>query len=443
MLVAYSGGADSTALLDLLAKQKYDIIAAHLNHGQRPEGALEEEQCARFCEQLGVPFVSGKADVPAIAEERGIGLEEAGRLARYEFFDRAASQVGTSWTATAHTADDCAETILLNLIRGAGLTGLTGIPEQRGALIRPLLPFTREETRSYCELHGLWFHDDPANFDLSFSRARIRHRVIPELQIVQPKLLQTIGRSAVMLGEEDRYLDSLAVAALERSEVEDNGRYTFLTQDEEIFIDRVALAAFPAVLVRRAIRLVAKTLGANPELALVDRVVDSVRLGACDTVNFGGGPVSLHLLESRIHATRTDAVDRERVVLPRGSWTSDPDGRWHVGVHPGPVVDPRTEPGSWTAHLDADRLVGGLFTRSGPEEAKMQPFGMAGHRKLSDILHDLKISLRARQRLPVVYDMVGPVWVPGGPIDERVKVLPETATMLTLEFGQPRAYHHS
>ncbi len=165
-LVGYSGGPDSTCLLHLLHRGGFDVIAAHLHHGQRAEADQEMALCQAFCDELGVPFMAGRADVPRIASSMKIGLEEAGRNARYQFFESAIAATNAAAVATAHTSDDQVETILLNIIRGSGLGGLRGIPERRGKIVRPLLPFSRAETRVYCEENGLWTHDDPANFQL-------------------------------------------------------------------------------------------------------------------------------------------------------------------------------------------------------------------------------------------------------------------------------------
>ncbi len=186
VLVGYSGGADSTCLLHLLVTMGFDVVAGHLHHGQREEAERELRLCEAFSAQLGVPIVTGRADVPRLSSDLGIGLEEAGREARYAFFRQAAFQTESVLVATAHTRTDLVETMLHNMARGSGLTGISGIPDRRDNIVRPLLPFSREETRAYCEERGFWFHDDPANQDLSFSRARIRHRILPELRAINP-----------------------------------------------------------------------------------------------------------------------------------------------------------------------------------------------------------------------------------------------------------------
>ena len=193
VIVGYSGGADSTSLVHLLAGAGREFIAAHLHHGMRPEADRELELCAAFCESLGVPFASGRADVPALAVERRVGLEEAGRIARYTFLQQVARQFEATKIATAHTRTDHVETVLLHLIRGSGRRGLGGIAAESGYVIRPLLRFERTETVAYCAHHGLWFHDDPANVDDRFARSRLRNRVFPVLRALNPAVEDAIA----------------------------------------------------------------------------------------------------------------------------------------------------------------------------------------------------------------------------------------------------------
>ena len=218
ILVGYSGGADSTCLLHLLKECGYDVVAAHLHHGQRPEADKELKLCEAFCQELDVPFASGKADVPRMANDLKIGIEEAGRMARYNLLEQAARRLDCDLIATAHTLTDHVETVLLNLVRGTGPTGLTGIPAVRQNIVRPLLSFNREETTKYCLDRGLWFHNEPGNENVDFSRVRIRSRVTPELSAINPNFEQAIVRCANIIDEEDRFLNGAAAAALEQSD---------------------------------------------------------------------------------------------------------------------------------------------------------------------------------------------------------------------------------
>ncbi len=193
LLVAYSGGADSTALLALLAalrsRLRLTLTAAHLDHGLRPESG-EDALCARdMCERLGISFVAGRADVAGLASASGMGLEEAGRAARYDFLRRARAEAGADFIVTAHQAGDLAEDVLLRLVRGAAwpaLGGMRGVTED--GLLRPLLLTDKDDLLDFLRRHGLPWREDASNSGRAFRRNRIRHDVLPLLKAENPAL---------------------------------------------------------------------------------------------------------------------------------------------------------------------------------------------------------------------------------------------------------------
>lgn len=435
VLVGYSGGADSTCLLHLLHLAGIDIVAAHLHHGQRAEADGELRLCEAFAESLGVPFVSGRADVPRMARELGIGLEEAGREARYGFFRQAAHQLGAHLIATAHTRDDHAETVLLNLTRGTGLSGLAGIPERRDELVRPLLPFSREETRAYCEAEGFWYHDDPSNADVNFSRARIRHRVLPELRTINPAADAAIARLSSLVSEEDRFLNGMAAAALEQSEVLLNGELGFLTRDVEVAFSRDALSSLPPVLFRRAMRLAVGALGASLDYEQTVLLIEGVAVQERGSITADGGEVVVEWTPTEIAARQLRPTEpfRYGLTLP-GETLSDEFG-WHFVAFEEAYAGIPPVRASLDVVVSRAAVKGSLYFRSAQPGDTMSPLGFPHRRKISDILSEAGLTPAARARLPIVCDMVGPVWAPGVCVDERVKPTPETDWVLRLQFA--------
>ena len=183
VLCAVSGGADSVCLLHLLKGQAeaagFSLTAAHFDHGLRGEDSRRD---AAFVEQLcrdwGVPCVTGSGDVAAEARRRGAGIEETARDLRYTFLEQTADRVGAGVIATAHNADDNVETLLLHLVRGSGLQGLTGIPPRRGEVVRPLLTTSRAEIMDYLEEHHIPHREDSSNSDEAFTRNRLRREIL-------------------------------------------------------------------------------------------------------------------------------------------------------------------------------------------------------------------------------------------------------------------------
>jgi len=219
VLCALSGGADSVTLFHRLYTLQeplgFTLAAAHYNHCLRGEESDRDEVFVRdLCARYGVPLTVGSGDVAGYAKARGLTLEEAARELRYDFLTAAAQGAGASRIATAHNAGDNAETILLHLIRGAGLQGLTGIPPRRGALVRPLLTTTREEIIAYLSRHGLDHVEDSTNADNAYSRNKLRNQVIPLLQELNPQAVEHMGAAAARLKADNDCLTAQAANAL-------------------------------------------------------------------------------------------------------------------------------------------------------------------------------------------------------------------------------------
>ena len=429
-VVGYSGGADSTCLLHLLHRAEVDVIAAHLHHGMRDEADKEMALCEAFCEELDVPFASGKADVPQIAATHKIGIEEAGRRARQDFLRRVAAQTGATAIATAHTRDDHLETMLFNMARGTGLAGLAGIPATHENKVRPLINFTREETRAYSAEHGLWFHDDPANSDLQFSRARIRHRVVPELRLAHPGFDQSMVRLAATAEAEDSYLNSVAGAALEHCEASLNGNLHFLTRDCEFALNTAQFQALHPVIARRAIRLLAAYFGADLGYDNTQKVLTENQ-GA---VTLEGGEAVIEWSESLIHVRQLSPITPFRYPLTVPGETDSPEFGWVLAASRTQPIDYQREPGALDAKLDPRKLKGALYFRTAEAKDELARVG-TGPTSLSKLMQDKSLTPAARQRLPVICDLIGPVWVPGIGLSDRVKITESTTDALWLRFG--------
>ncbi len=224
VLVALSGGADSTALLHFLysVKEKYHltILAAHLNHGIRGEEADRDERfCKILCEKYNIPFYSKTLDIPALSKQRGVSEELCGRDERYAFLGTLA-EAHNARIATAHNADDNAETLIFNLARGSSLRGAAGIPPKRGRIIRPLIEVTRAQIEEYCAENGLDFVTDSTNLGDEYTRNKIRHHVIPVLRELNPSFEAAVTRFTDTAAEVSDYLDIQADAALTAAETD-------------------------------------------------------------------------------------------------------------------------------------------------------------------------------------------------------------------------------
>ena len=213
VVVGLSGGADSLTLTHFILKyaetRHIHLTAAHINHGLRgKEADGDEDFVSRWCGENRVELKILRADVRALAAEKGEGLEECGRNVRYDFFRSLSGTNGK--IATAHTLSDSTETVLMNLAKGAGMRGLRGIPPVRENIVRPLIGITRAEVEAYCAHYGLHYVTDSTNFEEEYERNKIRLGVIPVLREINPAFESAVFAMTGRLSEDDAYLTSLA-----------------------------------------------------------------------------------------------------------------------------------------------------------------------------------------------------------------------------------------
>lgn len=212
VLAAVSGGADSVCMLHLLVRRAEEtgmrVCAAHYEHGIRGAEALRDAAFVeRLCRGLGVELAVEHGDVPAYAAAHRLGTEEAARELRYKFLAAAAARMGCRYIATAHNADDNAETVVFNLARGSGMKGLCGIPPQRDGVIRPLLAVTRAEIEAYLAANALDHVEDSTNARDEYSRNLIRHAVMPPLRRINPGFAAACARTAELLRRDEDFID--------------------------------------------------------------------------------------------------------------------------------------------------------------------------------------------------------------------------------------------
>lgn len=284
VIAALSGGADSVSLLralcELRERCRITVRACHLNHGLRgAQSDGDEEFCKRLCEALGVPIVTAKVNV---AEHRNKheSIEEAARRIRYGFFDKCLEKSGgNSVIAAAHTANDNAETVLLNITRGTGLKGLCGIPPVRGRIVRPLIRRTRDEVEEYLKSIGQGYVTDNTNFSEEYSRNKIRLSVIPRLLEINPALLEVICRMTDNLRVDSEYLEKLANNALLAADTERRDR-------AGRGYDAACLYGLPAPVRSRAVKKILSDGGIEPSGLRINTAVSllskrSARFNPC------------------------------------------------------------------------------------------------------------------------------------------------------------------
>ena len=438
VVVAYSGGLDSSALLRLLLEIKknwrLEIVLAHFNHGLRRDARRDEAFCRNTAEQLEIPIFVGSADVRAAARSRGLSLEEAAREARYVFLNATADKVGASRIATGHTLNDQAETLLLRLLQGTGRRGLAGIhPRVEGRVVRPLLEVERQDLEEYLRQQGGEYVVDESNLDRRFFRNRIRLDLLPLLaEDYNPEVTRLLARTADVLREEDEVLDKLVAAKAEK---------VHLSGRRPAGLNAKALARLPRGLARRLVRMFIQE-----------------EKGDLRSISFDDVEDVLSLREFKEKTVGRDVVfRREGGVIFRGQKTPSLPPfsfRWDCRrpfriSAAGPAFQARRfRPGRGRtivyndkrrAFLDLDKLTFPLEVRTRRPGDRYRPLGAPGSQKLKEALRSKGIALSARDRLPVFLSRGKIVWAPGLPVAEDFKMDRRTKNVLLLELQPARA----
>lgn len=440
LVVGYSGGADSTCLLHLCRRAGVEVIAAHLHHGMRPEADEEMERCRAFAESLGFAFVGERADVPGYAALHRLGLEEAGRHCRRRFLTSLLQGHNQSWILLAHTADDQLETVLMNLTKGAGLRGMGGIRpfQDDWQFFRPLLWATRAQTRAYCEEHGLWFHDDPANDDLANQRVRIRKQVVPELERLNPEVHHAAARQAELAREVDDWLNEEAWRFIERWRRKPNRHLHFLTRHVEEAIDRAGWEALDGRAADQVLRTMAACFRTELTFQQTRDLRDLIRTKRTGT--------------RTLSATTEARWDETTILIGETERPGGGHSGGHFEIAPGSTfevvrclanlqlqtAEPKNflrEPDSLDALFDLGKTSGPLIMRSAETGDRMQPLGLAGTKLISDLYQEARLTLTARRLLPMLCDTLGIIWIPGVALADRVRIDAGTKRALHARFG--------
>jgi len=436
VLAMVSGGADSVALLRWLAgggAAGSPVSVLHVDHMMRGDASAGDAAfVSALCDRLAVPCRVVRYDVAAYAEEAGLNLEDAGRRVRYRFADEELDALCASAgispelgrAATAHTLDDRAETLVMRLAQGTGVSGLISPPYRRGRVIRPLLDCTRFDVVRYLTSLGQSWREDATNLDTTRLRARVRADAIPLLRELNPRFDAALARTFVVLGEEDELLDGFAAAA-EAVHVEPGAGCL-----------RIGAAA--SDLARPVLRrMVRRALFAQfPEASRLEfEHLEAV----CDGVGVRGFARDLPGRLRAFDEYGTLVISREAsTVAPLAPSLLTVPGTLDLGdagrltAEPaGPdVIDP--DPAS--ALIDASAVREGLVVDSVRPGDRMRPLGMDGSRKLQDVLTDAKVPARQRVLVPVVRDGDRIVWLAGVRMSEEYRVGPDTRRAIRLHW---------
>ncbi|MBA5851984.1 tRNA lysidine(34) synthetase TilS [Clostridium sp. cel8] len=435
VIVAVSGGPDSLCLLHILYKLKerlnISLYVAHVNHCLRGNESDEDEKFVKeFCKKINVEFRSIKVDINKVASKYNLSCETAGRKIRYEFFEELKSQFGAQKIAIAHNANDQAETVLMRIMRGTGLDGLTGIkPVRDDIFVRPLINTTRNEIEKYCEENGLKPRIDKTNYETIYSRNKIRLELIPYMEKNFNKdVIRSLNRLAQTIRVDNDYLNRICKEKFKK--------YCDITP-EKVIISKEAFLEDKSIISRILRLALEKILGNLHNLEKI-HIMDIIQIQTHSTGKQIMLPNHVTVFNDygNIVITRNNKTNVEHVnsyVLHEG-YNNIPEYHCKVKIKSYNCKQCIKSKDKFTQYFDMDKINGDIVLRTRCEGDRFVPLGMKGSKKLKDLFIDLKISKNERNNIPLICFGKNIAWVVGYRISDIFKVDKSTKNILAISF---------
>ncbi|MBT5874288.1 MAG: tRNA lysidine(34) synthetase TilS [Candidatus Latescibacteria bacterium] len=437
IVVAVSGGPDSVALLHLLhalrERLETKLTVAHLNHQLR---SIESDKDAAFVQDLAssldLACVVESADVPDYCERNGCSLETGAREVRYQYLERVVSDLEAQKIATGHTADDQAETILMRLVRGTGVDGLSGIrPVRDDLVIRPLLDVRREDVMAYLESHDLSYRIDPSNSETYHLRNRIRQTLIPGLEKdFNPEIVRALGR----LGDVVRFESAFMEEIVDRS-YQEVVRYL---RPDRLGVDAAAYLEAPIPVQRRLVRRFLGVLGVHEAGFGYDHIEQFRHLAtkqkSGQQLNLPNGLVAERRRDEIVVGSKLFDPFDIVVSVPGTIAIASAGGSLHTEVVP---VKRAPKTSDYTRVVfNADEITYPLHIRSRLQGDRFMPFGMKGTKSLKSLFNERRIPRMDRCRIPVIANKSGILWVVGLRRSRIAPIDPKTERVLVMSWTE-------
>ncbi len=420
VLVAYSGGPDSTFLLITLLSLWKETAALYVNHQLRGEDSrLEEEFVRKFCKERNIPLFVERIEW----NKKPSNMEEAARKRRYRHFEKIASEHGFHKVAVAHHSDDVVETFLLRLIRGSGPYGLGGMLPKRDHYIRPLLECSHAEILQDLTESQTPYFTDVSNADIALQRNRIRIDVIPYIEAhLNPSFRKAVLKTSRWIREQNQLL----------AELMEPYQNLILDKDREISIRKSDLNQFPGPLRKAIFRIMLQRADPTlrPGAKLLERLVRAS--DSEETVELAGFLMVKSTPDSVRFSRKAGRVGYFEVDVPGMGGYFFPPGSIHLNFSTAQNTDFRAAEN--VAFLDGERASFPLHVRNWKKGDSFQPLGMKGHKKISDFLVDRKVPRNERNQIPLVFKNDDLIWIAGHQIHHEYRVTDKTRKVLKIEL---------
>lgn len=439
VLIALSGGPDSVCLLNILFELKEElninIVAAHLNHLLRGEDAFKDEEYAiDICNSMGIQCFVKRVDINSYSKEHKLSSEMAGRSVRYDFFEEILKKEGFNKIATAHNANDQAETILFRLMRGTGLEGLGGIKVSRdNKIIRPILCLTREEVEEYISLKNLKPRIDKTNFEKIYNRNKIRLDILPYMkENFNEDIIQTLNRMSLLIQKDNEFLESLSQSFYNKYCIDHDDYFIIkkeIFKEEEPIVNRV---------LRRAVVKCSKS-NYDFEMKHIYKIYDLSRNVSGKILDLPNGVYAENIYGDIYIKNKKRKINineiKEEIILNKSNINKNTVefGDFNIEfsiIHNFEKRNISLNESNLIKYFDLDKINNDVLIRSRNNGDKIIPLGMSGSKKIKDIFIDMKIPKEERDNIPILCFDEKIAWIIGVRTSEEYKLTNKSKNIL-------------
>lgn len=412
ILIGFSGGADSRFVLYFLnkyaAKYKIEIAAVHVNHMLRGKEAERDENfCRKVADEIGIEFYSKSVNVKSYVKKNKLSIEEAARILRYEVFEEIADKENFTKICTAHNMNDNSETVLLNLFKGTGTAGLSGIPPKRGKIIRPLLAVTRDEIEDYLSSENIKFITDSSNADVNFLRNKIRREILPVVRSgINPQVDKAILNLSGIISERNvfikNYADKLRVKLLEKDSGKLKLKISLPETDSTLLLNEILRPELVGI------------FSFSPEYQDIEKIKDLINSQKGSVAAFRENLYGIREKNEVLFYRAKEHSGESEITFRLGEKVKTDDFEL--------IFKDNLNKEAGCEIISLDDLDETFILRKWKTGDKFQPLGMKGKKKISDFLTDIKIPSHERADVYVVENNNEIIWVVGYRISDKVKI---------------------
>jgi len=432
IVIGVSGGPDSICLFDILLKLKdklnLSLFVVHINHCIRKEADIEENYVKELCDKFNIEFFSKKVDVEILAKQEKISVEEFSRNIRYEFFYEVLKKVDGNKIAVAHNSNDVSETVLMNLIRGTGIKGFCGIPKSNDKIVRPLLSVKREEILEYIKENELTVFFDSTNFEVEYTRNKIRNIIIPEILKINPNFIDTVFRMTEVLEGQKNILESTVVNVYNdiiiAPGVIDKIKFLDLTKELQLEVLRRAICDFSGSL---------KNISYN-NLNNAINIISSAQSGRKITI-LPGLNIEISYNKLKFFSENKKIEFCYEINLNGETYIPELNKKIIAKVVKSDEVPNKYENKN-KCFFDIEKVGKKLYVRSRRSGDFFYPAGMEGKKTLKKFFSDLKIAADEREKIPLISNNDEVIWVVGFRTSKKFLKDKNSKEVIIFEYGE-------